>query len=141
MKIQTPDNQWLQYLQDAYHQLLSAAPFPFSKLTPSTIPAVSGVYVITAKLDGKHVPYYVGRSKNLRQRLYKNHLMGPLTNARLKKYLIKSGECGSLHEAKEFIKACCWARWIGEPDIRVRGAIEGYVTGMLFPKYGIYEEH
>jgi len=26
----------------------------------------------------------LGRSKNLRQRLYNNHLMGPLTNARLK---------------------------------------------------------
>jgi hypothetical protein len=67
--------------------------------------------------------------------------MGPLTNARLKKYLINFGECASLPEAKEFIKAYCWARWIEEPDIRTRGAIEGYITGMLFPKYVIYEEH
>ena len=141
MKIQLPDTQWLQYLEDAYHQLLSAAPLPFSKLTPSTIPDVSGVYIITARLDEKDVPYYVGRSKNLRQRLYNNHLMGRLTNARLKKYLINFGECASIAEAKEFIRAYCWARWIQEPDIRIRGAIEGYITGMLFPKYGIYEEH
>lgn len=26
-------------------------------------------------------------------------------------------------------------------DTRKRGAIEGYATGRLFPKYGIFEEH
>jgi hypothetical protein len=141
MKIHMPDDGWLEYLQKSYMQLLSAIPIPFSKLTPSAVPKTSGVYLITAQLEGQHFPYYVGRSKNLKQRLYNNHLMGPLTNARLKKYLINFGECGSLDEAKKFIRACCWARWIEEPDIRIRGAIEGYVTGMLFPKYGIYEEH
>jgi hypothetical protein len=141
MNIHAPDYKWLEYLQNAYEQLLSAALLPFSTLAPSAIPKVSGIYVITALLDGKHIPYYVGRSKNLRQRLYNNHLMGPLSNARLKKYLIDFDECGSLGEAKQFIKAHCWTCWIEEPDIRKRGAIEGYATGMLFPKYGIYEEH
>jgi hypothetical protein len=141
MNIHLPNNGWLEYLQNAYEKLLSAAPIPFSALTPSVIPEVSGIYIITARLDGKHIPYYVGRSKNLRQRLYNNHLMGPLSNARLKKYLIDFGECGSLGEAKQFIKKHCWARWIEEPDLRKRGAIEGYTIGMISPKYGIYEEH
>jgi hypothetical protein len=43
--------------------------------------------------------------------------------------------------AKDFIRQNCIARWIKESDIRKRGAIEGYTTGPLFPKYGIYEEH
>jgi hypothetical protein len=141
MEIQMPDNEWLDFLQKSYYRLLSATPVPFLKLTPSVVPTIPGVYVITAVIDGKQIPYYVGRSKNLQQRLYNNHLMGPLSNARLKKYLINFGECATLGEAKTFIKTYCWVRWIEEPDIRVRGAIEGYVTGVLFPKYGIYEEH
>jgi hypothetical protein len=141
MNIYIPDDAWFEFLKKSYGRLLSATPFAFSKLTPSVIPQIPGVYVITARHEEKQIPYYVGRSKNLRQRLYNNHLMGPLSNARLKKYLIDFGECVSLKEAKEFIKSYCWVRWIEEPDIRKRGAIEGYLTGMLYPKYGIYEEH
>ena len=76
-----------------------------------------------------------------KERIYKNHLMGPLANARLKRYLIGSGECTDIRDAKEFIRGRCYARWIEESNIRNRGAIEGYTTGLLFPKYGIYEEH
>jgi hypothetical protein len=46
-----------------------------------------------------------------------------------------------MQDAKEFIRQNCLARWIEESDIRTRGAIEEYATGLLFPKYGIYEEH
>ena len=67
--------------------------------------------------------------------------MGSLANARLKKYLISSGECKDISEAKDFIKKFCSVRWIEVEDIRERGALEGYFTGLLFPKHGIYEEH
>jgi len=67
--------------------------------------------------------------------------MGPRSNARLKKYLVDSGECSDMGTAKDFIRQNCLARWIEESDIRKRGAIEGYTMGLLFPKYGIYEEH
>lgn len=133
--------QWVRFVQGAYKQLLATEPVPFASLVPSQIPKEAGVYLITSRKSGTEEPYYVGRSKNLRQRLYRNHLMGHLTNARLKKYLISSGECADLITAKQFIRSHCVARWIQEKDIRKRGAIEGYVTGMLFPKHGIYEEH
>ena len=132
---------WVAFVRTAYRNLLSSAPLPFSSMKPSRIPKEGGVYVITAKLDGREIPYYVGRSKNLSRRLYTNHLMGPLANARLKKYLVNTGECADIAAAKQFIRSSCIARWIIEPDIRKRGAIEGYVTGMLYPKHGIYEEH
>jgi hypothetical protein len=121
--------------------LINSKPTAFKELTPSKIPKASGVYVITAKQGPKEEVYYIGRSKNLRQRLYNNHLMGPLSNARLKKYLIKAGERRNPKDAKDFIKRCCFARWIEESDIKKRGAIEGYATGLLCPRYGIYEEH
>ena len=67
--------------------------------------------------------------------------MGPIANARLKRYLIGSGECRNVKDAKEFIRSNCNIRWIEEKDSRRRGAIEGYAVGLLFPVYGIYQEH
>lgn len=58
-------------------QLLSAPPLYFGNLTLSDIPeGISGVYAI---FDSKEV-LYVGRTKNLRRRLYTNHLHGPKSN-------------------------------------------------------------
>jgi excinuclease UvrABC nuclease subunit len=79
------------------------SPLAFADLVPSKLPVAGGVYLITARLDGLEEPYYVGRSKNLQRRIYTNHLMGPLANARLKKYLINTGECTDLLTAKQFI--------------------------------------
>lgn len=139
--IRKQNNRWLYYLSGALGQLTRGKTLPFAKIVPSQIPQKAGVYLISVKIGESEVPYYVGRSKNLRQRLYRNHLMGPLTNARLKKYLINSKECKDPKEAKKFIRENCMARWFLESNTRKRGAVEGYVTGMVFPKYGIYEEH
>ena len=82
--INTITESQLQFLKDKFNSLINASPVSFAYLTPSKVPESAGVYVITALLSGAEHPYYVGRTKNLRQRLYNNHLMGPLSNARLK---------------------------------------------------------
>lgn len=131
----------IEFLEKRFISLVGATPLPFSELTPSKVPQSGGVYIITALLSGVEQPYYVGRTKNLRQRLYNNHLMGPLSNARLKKHLISAGECENIEDAKRFLKRFCLVRWVEQEGFRERGAIEGYATGLLFPKHGIYEEH
>ena len=72
--------------------------------------------------------------------------MGNTSNARLKKYITEDvlHTCfGSKKNAKEYIRNNCHVRWILEDDLSRRGcgALEGYFTARLFPKYGIYEEH
>ncbi|MFY9741686.1 MAG: GIY-YIG nuclease family protein [Candidatus Sulfotelmatobacter sp.] len=131
----------LEFLQRRFDSLLLASPLAFSQMTPSKIPDRSGVYLITAALSGREDPYYVGRTKNLRRRLYNNHLMGPFSNARLKNCLVSTRECEDIAAAKGFLKSCCSVRWIEQAGHRERGAIEGYATALLFPKHGIYEEH
>jgi len=110
-------------------------------MIPSMLPHTEGVYLITKLEGGSEIPYYIGRTKNIRQRLYNRHLMGSLESAQLKKYLIGNQVCSTIEEAKEFIQRRCVARWIEESDYRTRGAIEGYCTAILFPAYGIEEEH
>jgi len=126
------------FLGSAYNELLAHAGLPFSEMTPAMVTEDPGVYLITAKEGHAEVPYYVGQSGCLRERLYRNHLMGqPQSNARLKKYLIEFAECDDAQEAKEFIQDRCVARWIEKTETRERSALEGYFTGLLFPKYGL----
>ena len=131
----------LCFLVPRLETLVSAAPLDFLSLVPSKLPECAGVYLITAGSICEEHPYYVGRTKNLRRRLYTNHLMGPRSNARLKHHLIGSGECADLLSAKHFIRTNCFVRWIEQEGFRERGAIEGYVKAVLFPKHGIDEEH
>jgi hypothetical protein len=130
----------LRFLEYKYQELVNSGFVTFSRLTPSKVPKRAGVYVITAKFGANEQPYYVGRTKNLQQRLYNNHLMGSRTNARLKKHLVDGGECGNHGSAKQFLRKFFRVRWILQEGHRERGAVEGYVTGVLFPKYGIYED-
>ena len=66
---------------------LTTARISFSGLKPSELPEKPGVYAIFCRDTGETL--YVGRTKNIRQRLYKQHLNGTFSNARLKKYLVE----------------------------------------------------
>lgn len=121
--------------------VLSAAPVAFATMKPSQLPKFAGVYIIYTTALGPTAPYYIGRTKNLRRRLYSNHLMGPLNNARLKKYLIEAQECVDLPASKTFIRTNCHARWIAISDMRERFLAECFLAAVLQPKYGLYEEH
>jgi len=135
---------WMTFLQTAIEQLHSTQPLAFRVIKPSLLPDRSGVYLITEIVEGFENALYVGRTKNLQQRIYYNHLMGSIINARLKKYIIhdeKHSCFGNVEMAKDYIRQHCWVRWIFEDDVRKRGALEGFFTAKYFPKYGIAEEH
>ena len=108
---------------------------------PSQLPEKAGIYLIFLIENAQEVPLYIGRTTNLRQRIYTNQLMGPTSNARLKKYLIDEHFVTDVESAKKYIKQNCFVKWIFEDDFRKRGALEGYLTGVFFPKYGIDKEH
>ena len=125
-------------LKARLEELLQQKDIEFSRMKPSKLPEKAGVYVISDSCD---MPLYIGRTKNLKQRLYYNHLMGHLSNACLKKYLIDARVVKDKEEAKEFIFQNCKVRWIFEEDYRMRGFLEGYFTGIFAPDFGIDLEH
>ena len=122
--------------------ILSAPKYYFSELKPSMLPnGLEGIYAITNFHSNRVL--YVGRTKNLRQRLYNNHLMGSKSNARLKKYLIEDNSepfVIDLASAKEYLIENCYFQFIAEPDVIKRGQIEGLLSFMLDVKY-MHEEH
>ncbi len=75
-------SQRLEEAKKIAGQMLNSPAFLFRGLTPSKLDSIPGVYAIFDRTTGATL--YVGRTKNIRRRLYTNHLMGPKTNARLK---------------------------------------------------------
>ena len=132
----------IKIAQHLAEQFLNGKKYTFSGLVPSDLKDnLAVVYAIFDKEDGSCL--YVGRTKNLRQRLYNNHLMGPKSNARLKKYLTEDDtrpDISTMEEAKQFLKDRCYFQYYPIPDIRERGQIEGLLSYLLNVQY-IHEEH
>ena len=122
-------------------QLLQSKMYSFQGLKPSMLESVPGVYAIYDRDTGATL--YVGRTKNIRRRLYTHHLMGPETNARLKKYLWKDDrhpEITTMDDAKRYLQEYCDFQYIREDDKIIRGQLEGLVSYLLDVTY-IHEEH
>ena len=123
-------------------RLLNSKQYSFADLKPSDLlDGLAVIYAIFDKDTGETL--YVGRTKNLRQRLYTNHLMGPKSNARLKKYLTEDPnvpEIQTMEQAKKYLRERCCFQYIPEPDMRSRGQIEGLLSFLLDVRY-IHEEH
>lgn len=130
----------IKILRKKLDELLDSERTAYLGLTERGLPTEAGVYLISANIDDQFVPYYVGRATTLGRRLYTNHLMGNQSTARLKKYMIESGEVSDMTAAKEFIRNNCSIQWVLESEYRDRGALEGFFTSVIFPKYGISSE-
>ncbi|OAA84691.1 GIY-YIG nuclease family protein [Clostridium ljungdahlii] len=113
----------------------------FNNLKPSMIEEVPGVYLIAHKETNQIL--YVGRTTNMRRRIYTNHLQGNQSTARLKKYLVEDlneTNIKSMKEAKEYLKNNCYFKFMKIGDMNERGRIEGLMSFMFNVKY-IEKEH
>jgi len=115
----------------------------FENLIPSLLPErYPAVYSIFDKHNNESL--YVGRTKDLRRRLYTNHLMGNKSTARLKKYIVEDNDkfpnITSFAEAKQWIKNNCYFKYIEVTDSKDRGHIEG-LLGFILNSYYIEDEH
>ena len=123
-------------------QMHDAEKYYFESLKPSDLKEdLCVVYAITNFHTNEIL--YVGKTTKLRRRLYKNHLMGNLSTARLKKYLIDdTGITGvsDLSSAKQYIKDNCYFQYVVEPDMRKRGQLEGLFSYLLNVRY-VDKEH
>lgn len=126
----------------AYQTLAHSPVYTFEELKPSMLEdGLAVVYVISHRETGEVL--YVGRTKNLRRRLYTNHLMGPPANARLKKYLVEDeneSDIETMEDAKKYLRENCQFQYVVESDSRRRGQLEGLFSYLLNVRY-IDEEH
>lgn len=132
----------LESARDIYNQFINEVAYSFSGLKPSDLPQKAGVYIIMIK-DTEEV-LYVGRTRNIRQRIYNNHLMGNKSTARLKKYLVEDNvrhpDIKEYTDAKEYLKEECIFRYILIENNNERGHIEGLMGYLTDARY-IESEH
>lgn len=125
-----------------YELMATSKKHYFNELKPSHLEKdLSVVYAITNFKTNQVL--YVGKTTKLRRRLYTNHLMGNLANARLKKYLIDDSEIDNVTDsisAKQFLKDNCYFQYVIEPDMRRRGQLEGLFSFLLNVRY-VDKEH
>lgn len=131
----------LKFAAEVWSNIASSRVYEFSSVVPSDLPEEAGVYMIWLK-DTKEV-LYVGRTKNIRRRMYTSHLMGNKSSARLKKYLVDDEglpDIVSYAEAKQYIKDNCCFQYILVKGNNERGHIEGLLSFLTEVRY-IQEEH
>lgn len=132
----------LDSAREIYDKVFQSKIYSFSSIVRSELPEEAGVYVIWVKKTEEVL--YVGRTRNIKQRLYTNHLMGNKSSARLKKYLVDDNvnhpEIDDYSKAKEYIRQNCNFQFILCEDNNERGHIEGLLGYLTQARY-IETEH
>jgi len=107
----------------------------FKSLKYSAIPKNGGVYVISEFGGPKEAVLYIGQTKNLRERVYRNHWQGNLQASNFKKLLVRHKKARDKGDAKEYLKKNCSVRWVVVEDKKERLAREHYATAVLNPQF------
>lgn len=132
----------LDSAREIYDKVFQSKIYSFSSIVRSELPEEAGGYVIWVKKTEEVL--YVGRTRNIKQRLYTNHLMGNKSSARLKKYLVDDNvnhpEIDDYSKAKEYIRQNCNFQFILCDDNNERGHIEGLLGYLTQARY-IETEH
>ncbi|HTW92371.1 MAG TPA: GIY-YIG nuclease family protein [bacterium] len=112
---------------------------PFRTLVPSKLPTTGGIYAISITRGPYAGIVYVGTTKNLRQRLYQNHLMGDKHASQLRNALVHF-DCAYDHdEAKRFMRESCGYRFFEDTNEKERQVKEAFAIAALRPEFSIYK--
>ena len=114
-------------------QLLSVRPLSFNGLPRNELPTEGGIYRISLVEPTKDETAYIGKTGNLKERLYTNHLMGNLIASNLKKKLVKAGDCLNATEAKLLLTGHYQIQYIQLTDARERTFFEHFAVAVLQP--------
>ena len=101
----------------------------------ASIPAVSGVYIITDNSKSKII--YAGRTKNLRRRLMGDHKRGTVEGSQFRKALGKKLSAKSEEEISNYIRKNCTFQFLVIPSFQETVRIEHFTTSILAPTLNV----
>ncbi|GEM_PF-1468764 len=118
---------------------LASRALPFSALTPNKLPVAGGVYAISITRGPRQGIVYVGTTKDLRRRIYQNHLMGDRHSSQLRNALVHFG-CAADHDsAKDYIRQNCGYRFELVSSEKERQVREALAIAALRPDFSLYK--
>ena len=115
--------------------LLQGPSISFGGLKPSSLPESPGVYRIFETSAVFPATVYVGETENLRNRIYRSHLMGNTTVSTIKKKLVSSGRYADASAVKSYLRHDCSVQFIEVAAERDRMRFEHFAVAMLGPYF------
>jgi|SRR3989338_9334923 len=127
IKIESIVNKYVKLL-DKFLSLETKG--PLGQINRRNIPKKPGIYLFT---DKKRKILYVGKTKNLQDRLYSKHRMGTPESSTLKRKLIKLKGLNE-NNVKKYIESNFYVRWRVVSFIKA-AYFEHFLISVLNPKY------
>jgi hypothetical protein len=129
--------QRIEELTRLLNSLLAATPCSFDESLRSNLPEKPGLYMIFTRSNGHEEVLRAGRTTGaggLRQRVYQNHLMGD-QSGNLRAQLVRAQTCRDLKEAKAWVRANCYVRYLVVEDEDTLRWSEHFILSMLRPRF------
>ncbi|WP_054025077.1 GIY-YIG nuclease family protein [Bacillus sp. FJAT-28004] len=134
------DTEWKNQLEGSLDHFLQLTPLIINTLNRSDFPLTGGLYMFS-RLDDKEC-IYIGKSGNLRNRVFDAHLKGngksSFRNALLGlKKTRKHAAVTTEETLDDYIKTNYILRFQEVTDILYRGCLEDYANAVLKPEYSV----
>ena len=134
-------NKWKSHIQK-YNglliQLLESNPISFNtESLKEILPKQMGVYCISERKNDTFERIYVGRSKNLQKRIYRNHLIGSRRNSTLRRKIDKFEKHSDEDSISNYLREQCVTQFIvfDDKDKLERNFFEHFAIAALRPKF------
>ncbi|MCK4404800.1 MAG: hypothetical protein KAW02_06880 [candidate division Zixibacteria bacterium] len=119
-----------------FHKLLASEKIPFNDVDlHRKLPKESGVYRIFEKKSEWNKSIYLGKTGNLLQRIYHNHLMGDKQASSVKRKLIANFGLRDEKAVKDYLKRRCSLQFIVIKNRNEIKFVEHFLISILRPKY------
>ena len=113
------------------NELLAKARYRFSDVSSADIPKQAGVYAIYDERIG--VTIYIGRTRNLRRRLLRNHKSGNIRVSQFRKALGQNFALKSEAEITSYILENCSFQFMVVKEFEEMVRLEHFATAVLGP--------
>lgn len=115
--------------------LISSRHIPFDVGLHGNLPTAGGVYRVLEIPSSWKESIYVGKTGNLRDRIYRNLLMGESKAHTLRRKLISNNGLSDEETVKKYLKDNCGIQYLEIEDENERSLFEHFVISILKPKY------
>lgn len=121
----------MDYFREKLDILLSSQPLYFKDISENLVSEAPGVYAIFSKIEGKTL--YVGKTKNIRERVFDTHLAGWMGD-KVVQYAKSKNIIHSKEDIAGFLVEYCFIRWVTETDYKKQESLESYISAILYTR-------
>ena len=116
-------------------KLLDKSANSFDNQLQGKLPTQGGVYRIFENGETWQNSIYVGKTNNIRRRVYKNHFMGSRQASTLRNKLARSFKYENESDINQYLQDNCLVQFLVISEDDNRTSLEHFAVAILHPKY------